>query len=807
MTQQETQELQDLYEAFQKEFPIEKLKDLTLEQYTNSNKNSFSYWVETKTRPLGGINGGTSYKFGIYKFKVDPPDQNEHHKKDNEYAWESKYGQDRDTAFSSIKQLIIQIAESANNGEYEKIDNIDLIPTYKWKIAYLYSNKELISLYSQDALKIIANSYGLQVDEKTTISQIQRLLINKKGERNVFEYSKELWNKAYLMMNQTITCWIFSPGEKAEEWKNFYDNGIMAIGWDKIGDIKSKSVQEIDILLKKEMPKENIKDKKPTAKSLYEMCNTIKVGDTIIAKKGSTHIVGIGTVVSDYYYADSQYYSHRRKVKWWKKGDWQLPKGMTTFKIGTLIELKDKNKIHDIMATINATNSEINNLIKNNKQIILQGAPGTGKTYATAELAVSICNPSFITNDRKELMKEYNRLRNEGYINFTTFHQSMDYEEFVEGYKPLKDSGQMQFEAGNGIFKDISNKALLENISFSKINQKVLEFDDMFDTLIDDINSGSVKELALKQNGSITLMTSSFGNIYFRFTGTGYAKKYTVSKNRLRKLYSHFDTKEKFDSIKNINDEIREVVKGCATSGYWAVLNYILTQNVAVNANEESPIDVTNLSQQEQNSLIQNYLTTPIDQRANSSEPNNYVLIIDEINRGNISKILGELITLLEKDKRVGEINELTVELPYSHEIFGVPSNLFIIGTMNTADRSVGYIDYAIRRRFSFFTLKSDIDKVKNYYTINKDIINDENVEKKAVEYYESVESLMKVTSDFNKDDMMIGHSYFMANSIEELSSKMKYEVKPLLLEYYNDGILSFGKDSDEYKKINSLGD
>ncbi|MCI1733668.1 MAG: hypothetical protein LKM33_04845 [Bacteroidales bacterium] len=585
MTQQEIQELQDLYEAFQKEFPIEKLKDLTLEQYTNSNKNSFSYWVETKTRPLGGINGGTSYKFGIYKFKVDPPDQNEHHKKDNEYAWESKYGQDRDTAFSAVKQLIIKIAESARNGQYEDIDNIDLIPTYKWKVAYLYSDKGLISLYSHDALKVIANSFGLQVDEKTTISQIQRFLISKKGNKNVFEYSKDLWNEANYIMNQAIMYWVYSPAENAVEWDHFYDNGIMAVGWDEIGDIKGKSKQEISVLLNHKRPKENVKDQTHTRNTLYDFCNTLKVGDKIIARKGLTNIVGIGTVKSDYYFDDLHDFSHRREVQWLKKGNWAVPKVIKQFSQITLTKLTDKNIIHDIMATINATNPKIIDLIRNNKQIILQGAPGTGKTYATAELAVNICNPSFIPNDRKELMKEYNRLRNDGYINFTTFHQSLDYEEFVEGYKPIKDSRQMQYEPCNGLFKEISNRALLENISFSKINQKVLEFDDMFDTLIDDINSGSVKELALKQNGSITLMTSSFGNINFRFTGTGYAKKYTVSKNRLRKLYNHFDTKEKFDSIKNINDEIREVVKGCATSGYWAVLNYILTQNVAVNAN------------------------------------------------------------------------------------------------------------------------------------------------------------------------------------------------------------------------------
>ena len=177
-----------------------------------------------------------------------------------------------------------------------------------------------------------------------------------------------------------------------------------------------------------------------------------------------------------------------------------------------------------------------------------------------------------------------------------------------------------------------------------------------------------------------------------------------------------------------------------------------------------------------------------------------FLLIIDEINRGNISKIFGELITLLEADKRIGEENELTVTLPYSQETFGVPSNLYIIGTMNTADRSVGYIDYAIRRRFAFITLKADRNVIENYYT-------DNDLKQKALAYFDQADALMKVSSEYEKDDLMIGHSYFLAKSEEELQNKMVYEVRPLLLEYFNDGLLAFRKDDEEYKAIKNFGE
>ena len=157
------------------------------------------------------------------------------------------------------------------------------------------------------------------------------------------------------------------------------------------------------------------------------------------------------------------------------------------------------------------------------------------------------------------------------------------------------------------------------------------------------------------------------------------------------------------------------------------------------------------------------------------SSPKNYVLIIDEINRGNVSKIFGELISLLEADKRVGGDHPLTVTLPYSKESFSVPSNLYIIGTMNTTDRSVGSIDYAVRRRFAFVTLEADENKVpegnaRNLFNAVKNFLN-------------------KSKYDMDIEDLMVGHSYFM--DANNLQMKWQYEILPLLMEYHKDGIIS----------------
>ena len=156
---------------------------------------------------------------------------------------------------------------------------------------------------------------------------------------------------------------------------------------------------------------------------------------------------------------------------------------------------------------------------------------------------------------------------------------------------------------------------------------------------------------------------------------------------------------------------------------------------------------------------------------------------------------------MLEVDKRKDKENEIEVILPYSKEKFSVPDNLYIIGTMNTADRSIGYIDYALRRRFAFITIKSDKSAIENYYNINQN----SDCKDKSINLFERIEKLIKenINEEFEADDIMIGHSYFMAQNSEELQNKLEYEIKPLLLEYFKDGILKSNKDLKD--TINNL--
>lgn len=337
--------------------------------------------------------------------------------------------------------------------------------------------------------------------------------------------------------------------------------------------------------------------------------------------------------------------------------------------INTLKKMDSESKINTITHPLNQ---------------ILYGPPGTGKTYNTINKAVQIANPGFILSDhtREEIKKEYKKLVDEGRIVFTTFHQSMSYEDFIEGIKPKIDEDEngnkkVIYEIEDGIFKRIADKARKPRLK-SENSTKPYTFDDAWSDLVLYAN----KHLEDENPLVLTIQTpdlglkivdiSDKGNLNLKPIYSEDSKVYTVSYSRAEKLQQAFPD---LSVIKNVNKEFREVIGGSNSTAYWSVLNYI-----------NNKIKVKSIGEVKKETL--------------PSLP--HVLIIDEINRGNVSQVFGELITLIEEDKRLGNKEALEITLPYSKNKFGVPSNLYIIGTMNTADRSVEALDTALRRRFSF---------------------------------------------------------------------------------------------------------
>lgn len=385
-------------------------------------------------------------------------------------------------------------------------------------------------------------------------------------------------------------------------------------------------------------------------------------------------------------------------------------------------------------------------LLERKKNIILQGAPGVGKTFAAKRIAYSMIGK-----------------KDENLIKIVQFHQNYSYEDFVEGYKPNEDGG---FELKYGVFKKFCKEALknLEECNKSE-DEKSFEkkFEKAYNKLIEDIDENDVKIESKNKIVYNNIEITPNNNLKI-IREKGFLH---VSYNDLLKIAKKFNPQQKFSTT-----DIKTILeKGRHTSGYWAVLNHIYNNYWSEdNIKETKPTETI--------------------------EKKKYFFIIDEINRGNLSKIFGELLMLIEDTHR-GE----TINLAYSGEEFCVPENVYIIGMMNTADRSLAMIDYALRRRFSFFEMQPAFENKKF-----REIIKGENLKK-------VVEKIIELNKEICKDASLgkgfcIGHSYFcnLTDDNEETLKKIiNYEIAPMLKEYWFDDI---NKYNEKIKLLNkSLND
>ena len=433
---------------------------------------------------------------------------------------------------------------------------------------------------------------------------------------------------------ETIHYWMYSPGDGASCWDEFYDAGIMGIGWDEIGDLSVfNSKNEMKQAMKEKI--DPTKSYMNDAHATWQFANEMKPGDIIFAKKGMHQVVGRGVVESEYEYDPSRsQYKNIRKVKWTNKGEWTHP-GQAVMKtltditaytdyISKLNALFQDEMEDDVEETVEINLKPYNSdmfleevymdkqkydtlvaWVMKKKNVILQGAPGVGKTFAAKRLAYSIMG-----------VKDPSR------VMMVQFHQSYSYEDFIMGFRPTQEGG---FELKRGAFYDFCKAAEVDS--------------------------------------------------------------------------------------------------------------------------EDTP----------------------------------YFFIIDEINRGNLSKIFGELFMLIETDKRGIEL-----KLLYADEKFSVPKNVYIIGMMNTADRSLAMMDYALRRRFAFFDMEPGFN-TKGFKQYQESL--------QSEKFNRLIDRVEALNADIATDDSLgegfcIGHSYFCElkeTSDQTLSGIVEFELIPLLKEYWFD--------------------
>lgn len=429
------------------------------------------------------------------------------------------------------------------------------------------------------------------------------------------------------------------------------------------------------------------------------------------------------------------------------------------------------------------------NAIVFDKNMILFGPPGTGKTYNTVIYAVAIIEnrsiESLIIEDYQTLLERYNAYKKSGQINFTTFHQSFGYEEFIEGIKPALDDDQdqqLQYKIESGIFK-----AFCENAQQLKVtnNNEALEID------------ARVWKVSLGGSGMNEIKEDCFENNRIRIGWDYFGEDLTEGKkdptgNVKDNLDRFYDVMSIGDIVFSLGDQKHIDAIGVITgepewldekeykrsrSVKWIAKNiheYVYELNGKKNLTLRTVYELKRISIDSVNELILKH--SQGEQITVEENKKNYVFIIDEINRGNISKILGELITLIESTKRLGASEQMKVSLPYSKEEFGVPQNVYILGTMNTADRSIAMMDTALRRRFRFIEMMPNVKLLEKIKVGNIDI-------------QKMVDKINKRIEVLYDREHTIGHAYFMGlksePTIENLENIFKNAIIPLLQEYF----------------------
>lgn len=744
LDEKKLQEMHDGFLNFQEVWTLEKVKNMTLEEYTNikkdnPNRDDFTFWIESKLDNLGSIWGGSAFKFGIYRRNDESQKESSNGRLYSQnYAWIAKYGNNENEAFNNIKEKIIQIIQASQDNNLKAIEKIDFGDAIKWKIAFHYQdvkNIKIVNIFSKNVLDLISLN---EFKEKLKIYQIHKKSLENKNlslVKMIENIAIPLWNK-YGMNSQNYI----------DKMKNLFSEYLNKKKLDR--NTINKYIQVIENI-SKEFLKEN----------LYS-CDLFSFDQNINKLNKNEEFELKNSNGNNMYSSALNYYR------------------------AFLIDYYEQ----DIFITERVQSEESNMKIIPLNQI-LYGPPGTGKTYRTIDKALEIISkeekiqiPSEDDRiNRKKLFDEY--LKN-GQIVFTTFHQSYGYEEFVEGIKPIIDndenSQEVKYDVKDGIFKELCDKSL-KNYILSMQNENEIDLDKLIFEFANYINQDFLNkgnEFPLENKVSIKKILLNFKDEYRSFSLGGSIKSpQSLTIDIIKRDYLNFKNK-KILSFKDIKPKYDSQSDYHGNAIYYFMFYNKLKEFENIQ-NEKFKIKKEILK--------------------------SYIIIIDEINRGNVSKIFGELITLIEPSKRIGEKEELKVKLPYSGEEFGVPKNVYIIGTMNTADRSITSLDTALRRRFEFIEMMPDVSKL----SMDCEGIN-------LQELLKAINTRIEYLLDREKT---IGHAFFIGvENLNDLKKVFQNKIIPLLQEYfYNDyalinavlndnGMIFEDKKDDKYlQKIKNL--
>lgn len=635
-----------------------------------------------------------------------------------------------------------------NNANFKKEAFEDKIVIVK----IFNANKQLIDEFNINVNTFWKSDISTQIRTTTRNGQD---VSKKYNNSKIFAFPKRYINKFDInTFFNNIKYWLYSAGEKSYKWDEFYKDGIMAIGWDYLGDLTKYSSQEE---IANKITKEENRTQYPMndSKANWEFVKDMHIGDIVYVKKGlQDALIGRGIVKSDYIYdANRNEYKSIRKVEWTHNGIYDVDFKVLDIKQWnqkTLTEISQSKykdfclKIEDVF--MKKQPKENSNSLQVNIPLnqILYGPPGTGKTYSVRQYITDIVgqNPGLKTDNEEQKINNA--------VKDLTWYSAIA----LSMYKNGKNN---KYKVPN-----LQHQKIIKAFAATKESKKIKA------TLWFQMQSHTSE--------SSENVNNSTKHPPYLFDKTENSEWY-LTETGIKFVEENLSEQLEFLNAKNSSRKIEDFYKFITFHQSYSYEEFVEGIKPSINNDEDN----ATISYEYNRGIFKE-----ICQQANSDPENNYLLIIDEINRGNISKIFGELITLIESDKRVipnGERifentktqnEELVVILPYTKSKFGVPSNLYILGTMNTSDRSIASIDIALRRRFKFVEMMPKRELVADFGINFADV-------------FENLNTKIKILLD---RDHQIGHSYFIKTKYEnagsdELKAIWFSEILPLLNEYF----------------------
>lgn len=917
-------EREALWNRFLERWPLDKLGEMTLQQYNQvGNDDHFCRWLEKHTESLGSIWGGSALKFGIYsrsKTAAKSPSSQKGVLQDDFYGWYRKYGSTADEAFLKIRELIVRAAQSARAGRMDTLEQIDLWPVLRRKIAFLYQDRNhpfLLPIYLAPMLRL---GWPGQGQPPQDAESLYKGLMSGRGKQDLLSYADEVMARITAAREQqastqradvlvhfaavdNLAAHLQTAGQTQafchlalalnDAGLDWWVTGAQAIHAGRTDDPK---VWQTVVALQLRVTAQGLQVRLNTTDDGstnpdWQMLQADKVDRLAQEAADDTRVpvlAGRNACWPDDYDASETQLTVLLSEDAVKQGTVKVPKlqllfpssviaddanaPSDTFTLslpgGTQVKTRVLAKPQQLEATFQplferyglkkGDRVTIRKMGDGSYQLqlqplpmfpapahrptmteplnqILYGPPGTGKTYATIDAALKILDRPFWEqhqSDRKALKDRFDVLSKAQRVRFVTFHQSFSYEDFVEGIRATLPSHEdetvkaVNYEVQPGVFLELCRdakrdrrlddslgvrdgakvwKLSIEEASSSGETRKYCLTHDEARIgwpVADDLNQANLSDPALNLGTNEQHSLTDFGkNITPGDVVVCLATKTTIS--AVGVVTGEYEyTPQVPPGVRS--DYVHKLpVKWLATG-----LDFdILALNRGVQLTLKAVYHLWRIQWPDLLAALRDkgvVFQSAALPAPGASEP--HVLIIDEINRGNIARIFGELITLIEPSKRAGADEALEVVLPYSKTRFSVPKNVYLIGTMNTADRSLTGLDVALRRRFVFQERSPRPDLL--------DSVEVPDVE--GVTVGQMLRTLNQRIEALLDRDHRLGHAYFMPlcgnATLEALGSIFRNQVLPLLQEYFFDDwqriqwVLNDHRKAREHQFVQSAG-